>query len=99
MGSPSDLDFCKKIEDACKKLGVPAFMRITSAHKGPDETLNIIAQYEGKISYSKLHEIACMPMYVSAIYFYWKIMHFFFITYIKIWRIMKENIFIIITLS
>ena len=49
MGSPSDLDFCKKIEVACKKLGVPAFMRITSAHKGPDETLNIIAQYEGSI--------------------------------------------------
>lgn len=47
MGSPSDKSFCQKIQDGCKKLGIPAFMRVTSAHKGPDETLNIIAQYEG----------------------------------------------------
>lgn len=47
MGSPSDKPFCEKIQKECKKLGVPAFMRVTSAHKGPDETLNIIAQYEG----------------------------------------------------
>jgi len=47
MGSPSDKTFSQKIQDACKKVGVPAFMRVTSAHKGPDETLNIIAQYEG----------------------------------------------------
>lgn len=47
MGSPTDKAFCQKIQDACKKFGVPSFMRVTSAHKGPDETLNIIAQYEG----------------------------------------------------
>jgi phosphoribosylaminoimidazole carboxylase / phosphoribosylaminoimidazole-succinocarboxamide synthase len=47
MGSPSDKSFCQKIQDACKKFGVPVFLRVTSAHKGPDETLNIIAQYEG----------------------------------------------------
>ncbi|KFM69550.1 Multifunctional protein ADE2, partial [Stegodyphus mimosarum] len=47
MGSPSDKNHCLKIRDACEKLGVPTVLRVTSAHKGPDETLNIIAQYEG----------------------------------------------------
>lgn len=49
MGSPSDKGFCEKIQSECKKLGVPAFMRVTSAHKGTDETLNVIAQYEGSM--------------------------------------------------
>lgn len=47
MGSPSDKDHAVKIKSACEKLGVPAIMRVTSAHKGPDATMNIIAQYEG----------------------------------------------------
>lgn len=47
MGSPSDEEHCKKIVKTCRDLGVPCQMRVTSAHKGPQETLNIIAQYEG----------------------------------------------------
>jgi len=47
MGSPSDEEHCKKIVKTCRDLGVPCQMRVTSAHKGPAETLNILAQYEG----------------------------------------------------
>ncbi|OXA45658.1 multifunctional protein ADE2 [Folsomia candida] len=47
MGSPSDEDHCKKIVKTCRDMGVPCQMRVTSAHKGPEETLSIIAQYEG----------------------------------------------------
>jgi len=47
MGSPSDEEHCKKILKTCRDLGIPAQMRVTSAHKGPTETLRIIAQYEG----------------------------------------------------
>jgi phosphoribosylaminoimidazole carboxylase/phosphoribosylaminoimidazole-succinocarboxamide synthase len=47
MGSPSDEEHCKKIVKSCRDLGVPCQMRVTSAHKGPQETLRIIAQYEG----------------------------------------------------
>ena len=39
MGSPSDED--------CKDLGVPCQLRVTSAHKGTEETMQIVAQYEG----------------------------------------------------
>ncbi|XP_054718289.1 bifunctional phosphoribosylaminoimidazole carboxylase/phosphoribosylaminoimidazole succinocarboxamide synthetase-like [Uloborus diversus] len=47
MGSPSDKGHCSKIREACDKFGIPSVLRVTSAHKGPDETLNIISQYEG----------------------------------------------------
>lgn len=47
MGSPTDEEHCKKIIKTCRDMGVPCQMRVTSAHKGPSETLNIIAQYEG----------------------------------------------------
>lgn len=47
MGSPSDEGHGMKIKNACEKLGLPAVLRVTSAHKGTDETLNIISQYEG----------------------------------------------------
>jgi len=47
MGSPSDEEHCKKIVKTCRDLGVPAQMRVSSAHKGTQETLNILAQYEG----------------------------------------------------
>jgi len=47
MGSPTDSDHCAKIAKVCRELGVPCQTRVTSAHKGPSETLNIIAQYEG----------------------------------------------------
>ncbi|GIY69563.1 multifunctional protein ADE2 [Caerostris extrusa] len=46
MGSPSDKEHCLKIKSECEKLGVPAILRVTSAHKGPDTTLKVVAEYE-----------------------------------------------------
>ncbi|XP_013410133.1 multifunctional protein ADE2 isoform X1 [Lingula anatina] len=48
MGSPSDFAFSQKIAETCQKYGLPCEMRVSSAHKGTDETLNILAQYEGE---------------------------------------------------
>ncbi|KAL1022609.1 hypothetical protein UPYG_G00029840 [Umbra pygmaea] len=47
MGSISDLAHCEKIRKACASYGVPCVLRVNSAHKGPDETLRIKAEYEG----------------------------------------------------
>ncbi|XP_010870567.1 multifunctional protein ADE2 isoform X2 [Esox lucius] len=47
MGSISDLAHCEKIRKACGSYGIPCVLRVTSAHKGPDETLRIKAEYEG----------------------------------------------------
>ena len=47
MGSPSDEEYCKKIAKHCKELGLICQLRATSAHKGTEETLKILAHYEG----------------------------------------------------
>ncbi|XP_071343010.1 bifunctional phosphoribosylaminoimidazole carboxylase/phosphoribosylaminoimidazole succinocarboxamide synthetase isoform X2 [Trachinotus anak] len=47
MGSVSDMAHCEKIKKACGSYGIPCILRVTSAHKGPDETLRIKAEYEG----------------------------------------------------
>jgi len=47
MGSPTDEEHCKKIAKTCRDLGVPCQMRVTSAHKGTEETMSVLAQYEG----------------------------------------------------
>lgn len=47
MGSPSDSEHCEKIRTHCVKLGVPCELRVSSAHKGTQETLSIVAAYEG----------------------------------------------------
>ncbi|XP_058154046.1 bifunctional phosphoribosylaminoimidazole carboxylase/phosphoribosylaminoimidazole succinocarboxamide synthetase isoform X6 [Dasypus novemcinctus] len=47
MGSTSDLGHCEKIKKACGNFGIPCELRVTSAHKGPDQTLRIKAEYEG----------------------------------------------------
>ncbi|XP_036378465.1 multifunctional protein ADE2 [Megalops cyprinoides] len=47
MGSTSDLAHCERIRSACGVFGIPCALRVTSAHKGPDETLRIKAEYEG----------------------------------------------------
>lgn len=47
MGSTSDMAHCEKIKKACSSYGIPCILRVTSAHKGPDETLRIKAEYEG----------------------------------------------------
>lgn len=51
MGSSSDIAHCEKIKKACASFGIPCILRITSAHKGPDETLRIKAEYEGMLSF------------------------------------------------
>ncbi|CAG10957.1 unnamed protein product, partial [Tetraodon nigroviridis] len=48
MGSTSDMAHCEKIRKACGSFGIPCTLRVTSAHKGPDETLRIKAEYEGE---------------------------------------------------
>lgn len=47
MGSTSDMAHCEKIKKACSSYGIPCVLRVTSAHKGPDETLRIKGEYEG----------------------------------------------------
>ena len=47
MGSASDMAHCEKIKQACRSSGVPCELRVSSAHKGTDETLKILAEYEG----------------------------------------------------
>ncbi|KAG9282748.1 hypothetical protein AMEX_G1441 [Astyanax mexicanus] len=47
MGSTSDMAHCERIRKACSSYGIPCHLRVTSAHKGPDETLRIKAEYEG----------------------------------------------------
>ncbi|KAK9880390.1 hypothetical protein WA026_010270 [Henosepilachna vigintioctopunctata] len=46
MGSPSDKEHCEKIENHCSSFGLHTAMRVTSAHKGTEETLNIVRYYE-----------------------------------------------------
>lgn len=47
MGSPSDEEHCIKISKHCNKLGLECHLRCSSAHKGTQETLQILAEYEG----------------------------------------------------
>ncbi|XP_043521735.1 multifunctional protein ADE2 [Frieseomelitta varia] len=47
MGSPSDEDHCKTIAKHAKSLGLNVQLRVCSAHKGTEETLRILAEYEG----------------------------------------------------
>lgn len=46
MGSTSDEEHCRKIAKHAEALGVRAELRVCSAHKSTEETLNIIAEYE-----------------------------------------------------
>lgn len=47
MGSPSDEEHASKIETTCQIIGLPCELRVTSAHKGTDESLKIAAECEG----------------------------------------------------
>lgn len=49
MGSASDSDHCEKIAKHCNDLGLNTELRVTSAHKGTKQTLDIVAEYEGTI--------------------------------------------------
>lgn len=50
MGSPSDKEHCDKIAKHCRDFGLLVEVRITSAHKGTRETLQIVRNYEGVAS-------------------------------------------------
>ena len=47
MGSVADKDFCEKIHSACGSYGINYIERISSAHKTPDDTLRLLAEYDG----------------------------------------------------
>lgn len=47
MGSPSDEEHCKKIAKHAVALGLRTQLRVSSAHKATEETLRILAEYEG----------------------------------------------------
>ncbi|CAB3364000.1 Hypothetical predicted protein [Cloeon dipterum] len=46
MGSASDVAHCREIKRQCTELGVPCELRVSSAHKGPQDTLRMAAEYE-----------------------------------------------------
>lgn len=46
MGSASDKAHCEKIAKYCQAFGLNVELRVTSAHKGTRETLQIVAEYE-----------------------------------------------------
>ncbi|XP_055298341.1 bifunctional phosphoribosylaminoimidazole carboxylase/phosphoribosylaminoimidazole succinocarboxamide synthetase [Sitodiplosis mosellana] len=46
MGSPSDKEHCEKIAKYCKELGLNAELRVTSAHKSTQDTIQIVREYE-----------------------------------------------------
>ena len=48
MGSASDKQHCEKIRSACLKIGIQCLLRVTSAHKGTEETLKILSKIEGE---------------------------------------------------
>ncbi|XP_076285266.1 PAICS bifunctional enzyme isoform X2 [Lasioglossum baleicum] len=56
MGSISDEEHCKKIANHAKSLGLNVHLRVSSAHKGTQETLRILSEYEG--SFEKVVLIA-----------------------------------------
>ncbi|XP_012288269.1 multifunctional protein ADE2 [Orussus abietinus] len=47
MGSPNDEEHCKKIATYAQNLGLRTCLRVCSAHKSTEETLRILAEYEG----------------------------------------------------
>jgi len=47
MGSYGDDETAMKIRDACETYGIACELRVTSAHKGPDSTVKVVAEYEG----------------------------------------------------
>jgi len=52
MGSKKDLEFCRKIAEHLKALGIEHEFRIASAHKTPLKVLEILKEYEkGEVVY------------------------------------------------
>lgn len=45
----SDLGHCEKIKKACGNLGILCELRVTSAHKGPDESKELKWNMKGMV--------------------------------------------------
>lgn len=58
MGSPSDEEHCVKIRNCCEAMGLPCEVRVTSAHKGTEETMRILAEIEGTLRPTVLIAVA-----------------------------------------
>lgn len=67
MGSPSDEEHCTKIAKFGAQLGLKCHLRCTSAHKGTEETLQILAEYEGSKPFPKYLNIDIVLWYFSHI--------------------------------
>ncbi|KAM8720790.1 hypothetical protein ACLKA7_006779 [Drosophila subpalustris] len=50
MGSASDVSHSEKIASSCRSLGLNVELRVSSAHKCPEETLRIVREYESCMS-------------------------------------------------
>lgn len=50
MGSASDISHSEKIATSCRSLGLNVELRVSSAHKGPEETLRFVREYESVMS-------------------------------------------------
>lgn len=48
LGSDSDFDIAKEAVEVLREFGVPFALEVTSAHRSPDRTLNLIRQFEEK---------------------------------------------------
>jgi hypothetical protein len=70
MGSSSDEEYCIKIAKHCKELGLICQLRVTSAHKGAEGTLQILAEYEG-IIWILFNDTICLSVKVSYILELW----------------------------
>lgn len=46
MGSPTDTEHCEKIAKHCRQFGLNVELRVTSAHKGTRDTIQIVREYE-----------------------------------------------------
>ena len=46
MGSPADLEHCRKIKESAENLGLGVEMRIGSAHRTPEHVLHLLQTYE-----------------------------------------------------
>ena len=48
INSASDVAHCEKILQECRDLGMTCKLRVLSAHKGTEDTVQTLAEYAGK---------------------------------------------------
>ena len=62
MGSKSDLDTVKKVEDSLAQFGIDSKSRVASAHKTPGSVLSIVREYESESKERKIVVIAVVGL-------------------------------------